>query len=450
MIDAQIEGPLKLGQPDELMVYLHLPFCSTRCGYCDFYSETGVSEARIAATLQGILREAEWYRRIFPDAHVSSLYLGGGTPSLVPSKLLAPFLDGLSQLFAPASSASPEGSEEEFEWSFEANPESLNSEKLDLLAGFGVNRLSLGVQSFNDRFLGALDREANGRMVRRALDEVQNNGRFQLSLDLMTGLPGQSHADVAVDAEHLLAYAPEHISLYSLTVEHGTPLARRVKEGLVSLGAPAYRDALWETAARILRGNGYRHYEISNFSLPGKHARHNSGYWRGRPYIGLGPGAVGTLPIGGTSDAASKDVTQVGVRGVRAVQAARAVRITNPELHNYLRAGGGRGDAPHTLEYLSGKELLLERFLMGLRTSEGVQLQSCAHEFGFETAQLHTVLTSWDGAEYLDRRCLGAGRAALRRSGRMLLDRLLPDLAARLESLSDHSGVQRVMHHPQA
>jgi len=424
MIDADIEAVLKLRQPDELMVYLHLPFCSTRCGYCDFYSETGVGEARMAATLRGMLREAEWYRTMHPNARVSSLYLGGGTPSLVPSKLLAPFLDGLSQLFAPAPSASPEGSEEEFEWSFEANPESLNPEKLDLLAEFGVNRLSLGVQSFNDRFLRALDRQADGRMVQRAIDAVQQNGGFQLSLDLMTGLPGQKHVDVAADVEQVLAYAPEHISLYSLTVEHGTPLARRVEQGLVSMGAPAYRDTLWETAAALLRRNGYRHYEISNFCLPGKHARHNSGYWRGRPYIGLGPGAVGTLPL----------AVSPGLR---------ALRITNPELHNYLRAAGKYGDAsvPHRLEYLNGQELLLERFLMGLRTSDGVQLSSCAHEFGLELSHLRNILEGWEGAEYLDRRCLGAGRAVLRRSGRMLLDRLLPDLAVRLEALSNEPGV---------
>lgn len=416
MIDPQIEAPLQVCQPQELMVYLHLPFCSTRCGYCDFYSETDVSEQRIAATLQGMLGEAEWYRRIYPNARVSSLYLGGGTPSLIPSKLLSPFLTELSRLFAPSDMTTGE-----FEWSFEANPESLNAEKLEILAESGVSRLSLGVQSFDDRFLRALDRQADGRMVRRALEEVQDSSRFQLSLDLMTGLPGQTHVDVITDAEQLLSYTPEHISLYSLTVEEGTALARQVKEGLVRLGAPAHRDMLWEAAARILRRNGYRQYEISNFCLPGKHARHNSGYWRGSPYLGLGPGAVGTLPF------------PAGVR---------AVRITNPGLHDYLRAAGTQGGAApaHALEYLSGKDLLLERFLMGLRTREGVQLASCAQELGVELTDLHSVLESWEGAGHLDRRRLGSGSAALRHSGRMILDRLLPDLAVRLESLSTETG----------
>jgi len=418
MIDAQIETALKLGRPNELMVYLHLPFCSTRCGYCDFYSETDVGEARIDATLRGILREAEWYKDIYPNARVSSLYLGGGTPSLVPSKLLAPFLGRLAQLFAPVNYRAAETSVDVFEWSFEANPESLDPKKLAVLAESGINRLSLGIQSFEDRFLRALDRQADSSMVRRALEAVQQNGSFQVSLDLMTGLPGQSHVDVAADVHRVLSYAPQHISLYSLTVEQGTPLDRRINEGLVSLGAPSHRDNLWETAAALLRRHGYRQYEISNFCLPGKHARHNSGYWRGRPYIGLGPGAVGTLPLAVNSS-------------------ARAVRITNPGLLEYLRLMKSQ-DAPglaHTLEYLSFQDLLLERFLLGLRTSEGVRLGACAGEFGIDEAHLRAVLKSWEGAPYLDRRSFGAGRAVLRRGGRMLLDRLLPDLAVRLETL---------------
>ena len=424
MIDAQIETALKLGRPNELMVYLHLPFCSTRCGYCDFYSETDVGEARIDATLRGILREAEWYKDIYPNARVSSLYLGGGTPSLVPSKLLAPFLGRLAQLFAPVNYRAAETSVDVFEWSFEANPESLDPKKLAVLAESGINRLSLGIQSFEDRFLRALDRQADSSMVRRALEAVQQNGSFQVSLDLMTGLPGQSHVDVAADVHRVLSYAPQHISLYSLTVEQGTPLDRRINEGLVSLGAPSHRDNLWETAAALLRRHGYRQYEISNFCLPGKHARHNSGYWRGRPYIGLGPGAVGTLPLAVNSS-------------------ARAVRITNPGLLEYLRLMKSQ-DAPglaHTLEYLSFQDLLLERFLLGLRTSEGVRLGACAGEFGIDEAHLRAVLKSWEGAPYLDRRSFGAGRAVLRRGGRMLLDRLLPDLAVRLETLVIKSGV---------
>ncbi|TVR87423.1 MAG: coproporphyrinogen III oxidase family protein [Spirochaetaceae bacterium] len=435
MIDAQIEAPLRLGQPDELMVYLHIPFCSTRCGYCDFYSETDVGELRIAATLKAILREAEWYRAIYPKARFSSLYLGGGTPSLIPSKLLAPFLARLARLFAPATQGSMHSSTDEFEWSFEANPESLDPEKLSVLAESGVNRLSLGVQSFNDRFLRALDRQADSQMVQRALEEIQNNGRFELSLDLMTGLPDQSKDDVAADVQRLLNYRPEHLSLYSLTVERGTPLERRVQEGLVSLGAPSHRDSLWETATALLRRNGYQHYEISNFCLPGKHARHNSGYWQGRPYLGLGPGAVGTLPLA--------PLGPPGERVPASPPGERAVRIGNPGLREYLQATGVSGGLrpAHQLEYLSGQDLLLERFLLGLRTSGGVRIGACAAEFGVDEAALRTVVESWKGAVYLDRRSFAAGRVALRQGGRMLLDRLLPDLAVRLESLPNESGL---------
>ncbi|MFN2311554.1 MAG: coproporphyrinogen-III oxidase family protein [Spirochaetia bacterium] len=442
MIDAQIETALKLGRPNELMVYLHLPFCSTRCGYCDFYSETDVGEARIDATLRGILREAEWYKNIYPNAHVSSLYLGGGTPSLVPCKLLAPFLGRLARLFAPVNYGAAETSVDVFEWSFEANPESLDPEKLAVLAESGVNRLSLGIQSFEDRFLRALDRQADSSMVRQALEAVQQNGSFQLSLDLMTGLPGQSHVDVAADVHRVLTYAPQHISLYSLTVEQGTPLDRQINEGLVSLGAPSHRDNLWETAAALLRRHGYRQYEISNFCLPGKHARHNSGYWRGRPYIGLGPGAVGTLPLAVASSVVAAEVPAVAPA---VNSSARAVRITNPGLLEYLRVMKSQ-DAPgsaHTLEYLSFQDLLLERFLLGLRTSEGVRLGVCAGEFGIDEAHLRAVLESWEGAPYLDRRSFAAGRAVLRRGGRMLLDRLLPDFAVRLESLVIKSCVSK-------
>lgn len=419
MIDPQLEVPLRAAAPEELAVYLHLPFCSTRCGYCDFYSETSIGSTRMAATLDEILREAAWYRSLYPNSGVRSIYVGGGTPSLIPAALLAPFLGRLRTIFDLTEPHLPAGSNAGTEWSFEANPESIDRQKLQILAELGVNRLSIGVQSFQNRFLRSLDRQADQSSVVRALEFVASLGAFELSMDLMTGLPGQSTTDAEHDLQRLLSYKPGHVSVYSLTVEEGTPLAKQVRDGQVALATAQHRDRVWTHVAAQLRRTGYMQYEISNFCLPGKQSRHNSWYWQGKPYLGLGPGAVGTLPLPGTSP--------------------QAVRISNPVLSQYLPAGHGAAGPgatpPHHCEQLSAAELLLERFLLGLRTQAGVALGPLAQELMLNEAALRNALSSWRGAAYLDQRCLPRGRVVLRQAGRLVLDSLLPDLAQKLEGL---------------
>ena len=412
----------------ETSVYVHIPFCSSRCNYCDFYFETGRSPRVMAAVLDRIIEEAEYFLAAMGHPRIPSIYFGGGTPSVVPPVLLEGFLDRFCSLLFP--SGRPAG-EERPEWTFEANPESVTPELVEVLARAGVSRISLGVQSFRDELLAALTRRADGRTVTKALTLLDDAARGRiphLNIDLMTGIPGQSIPTLEADIERATEFHPDHFSLYSLTVEERTPLKQAVERGTARPVSPEGEESLWLAARDRLEAGGYEWYEISNFALPGCRSRHNSSYWRLDPYLGLGPGAVSTLPMRET------DRDRAG--GEPDGQAA-PFRLTNPNLFVYA----SRIDRSwnHMVEPLSSRAFLFDHFLTGLRTSEGVSLGRLESIFDIDLRKvLSAQLEKWRRVGYLDEAMLDGEEKRLRLSpaARLLLDLRLIEVSEWIDSLA--------------
>lgn len=263
-------------------LYVHLPFCRRKCAYCDFYSLTGshTEPDAMARYVSALLCHAKaWRDRLFPRA-ADTLYLGGGTPSLLPPAELVRLVKGMRGLFALPSGA---------EITLEANPDSLEDRVLYAALESGVNRLSLGVQSFDDRHLSALGRLHTAGQARLAIKRARRAGFDNLSLDLMFGLPGQTARGLSRTLDEALSFSPGHLSCYLLKLEPGTPLYE--KKHLLLLPDEQEQTAQYELICERLAKAGYVHYEISNFALEGRQSRHNLKYWQGAEYLGLGAGA---------------------------------------------------------------------------------------------------------------------------------------------------------------
>jgi len=276
-----------------LSLYVHIPFCVAKCGYCDFNSyalegllETGRAGADWAPRYaDALLREMEARCRALGlgGRGVETLFFGGGTPSLFPPEETARVLDALKRRF----DLSPEA-----EVTLEANPGAADAARFAALREAGVSRLSIGVQTFDDLALRRLDRAHTGEEARAAFRAAREAGFGNVSLDLMFGIPFQTLADAASDLEAALALGPEHISAYELTIEPGTAFhALHARGRLAGLPDEEAALAMWELRDRLLSRAGYERYEISNFARPGFRCRHNLNYWRRGEYLGLGAGA---------------------------------------------------------------------------------------------------------------------------------------------------------------
>lgn len=255
-------------------VYVHIPYCHSKCAYCDFYSSprAGTAPRLVAA----IAKEYE-LRRNEADGPVSTVYIGGGTPSVLPDSLLAELVDALPR---------PEG-----EFTIEVNPEDVTMERVRAWRSMGVNRVSMGVQSLADSELAAIGRRHSAARAMRAAADIREAGITNISLDLICGLPGQTRESWMQSLAAALAFRPEHLSAYILSYEPGTRLTAMLRAGKIRRTDDAVIEGMYSDLRGMAREAGYEHYEISNFALPGFRARHNSGYWAGVPYIGLGPAA---------------------------------------------------------------------------------------------------------------------------------------------------------------
>ena len=317
-------------------LYVHIPFCRTKCPYCDFYSVS--DDSLISHYLAALNTEARLYRDQFPS--FDSLYLGGGTPSLLTSARLAALIKNLRRTFTLAPDT---------EITLEANLDDVTPEKLRLWRELGINRLSLGVQSFDEAELRFLKRRHTARRTFKALELIRAAGFHNLGLDLIYGLPGQSLDDWRHTLKTALSFAPEHLSCYQLTVAGHTPLGRMVAEGLVQLPDEETQRQFFLLTAQFLTAPGYLHYEVANFARGEQYrCRHNLKYWTRTPYLGLGPAA-------------------------HSFQAGR--RWWNVASVEKYCAALNAGEAPVAeAETLTPTQILLETLLLGFRTRDGVSL----------------------------------------------------------------------------
>ena len=256
-------------------LYVHVPFCASKCSYCDFYSLAGRADCR-ESYVAAILRESLSYIGL----SFQTMYIGGGTPSVLGPDLLDRLIAGLRSNFDLTDT---------IEATIEANPDSATFELLQVAARNGITRLSLGVQSLSDAELNSVGRAHTAAQAVTAIKVAKNLGFKRLSADLIAGLPGQTWLSLTKSLETLLELGIDHLSLYCLSIEDGTPLARNIPDNLPSDDAQV---ELFEKAGCLLAEHGFRHYEISNFARPGFECQHNLNYWRGGEYLGLGPAAA--------------------------------------------------------------------------------------------------------------------------------------------------------------
>ena len=262
-------------------LYIHIPFCRTRCIYCDFCSSTlGVDEQ--AAYAEALCSEIANRQCEAGNEPIHSIYFGGGTPSMLNLRLLEKILSSLRQTFRIEADA---------EVTIEANPDDINLSRIEGWMRLGFNRLSLGVQSLNDDMLQLLHRRHTAQQAIEAVQMAQQAGMSNISIDLMYGLPSLSLSAWDDTLSRTLSLPVTHLSAYCLTIEQRTPIAQAIQDGSLSLPEDEQYEAAYRLLVERTRQAGFVHYEISNFAREGYRSRHNSGYWNGTPYIGLGAGA---------------------------------------------------------------------------------------------------------------------------------------------------------------
>lgn len=335
-----------------LALYIHVPFCIHKCLYCDFYSTT--RRDLLPRYLKALQQEVVHYAAspLFSGQSLSTIYWGGGTPSLLPP-------DDLQRLMRQITAAWPLSGEAEI--TLEANPGALDSSHLPGYRTAGINRLSLGIQSFDDRELALLSRIHNAADAEAAFAAARRAGFEDLSLDLIFALPGQSLATWHHSLQRALDLGPEHLSLYSLTIEPETPLHREVAAGRLHPCDEELEREMLLAGKETLEAAGYDHYEISSYARPGRTARHNRHYWSGLPYLGLGPAAHSFA--GGERWWNSRD------------------------LHRYITEAAAGRIAPAGREHIGRNEAMGERLLLGLRRAEGVDLAAWQRDFGSDLLQ---------------------------------------------------------------
>ena len=266
-------------------IYVHFPFCVSRCSYCDFVSHTPTVIPQRTYT-DAVVRELERCAYLLSGA-AATLYFGGGTPSLWEADELARFVD--------AARLQP-GLLPGVEVTLEANPSEVCPRWIDQRLSAGVNRISLGVQSLSDELLRRIDRRHDSSCALEAIEAVAHAGLETFSVDFIFGLPGQTRADWQSTLERVVDFGIPHLSVYGLTLEPSTPLGRRVRQRQLRLPADGLQADMLFDARRTLVEAGYEHYEVSNYAMPGHRARHNSAYWSMVPYLGIGAGSHGFVP----------------------------------------------------------------------------------------------------------------------------------------------------------
>jgi oxygen-independent coproporphyrinogen-3 oxidase len=381
-----------LSEPPPLGVYVHWPYCTRICPYCDFnvVRDRGRREEQ-QALVQAILQDLAAQRRLTGPRRLVSVFFGGGTPSLMAPDHVAEIVGAARALWT---------AELDLEVTLEANPTDAETARFEVLAAAGVNRLSLGVQSLDDGALAFLGRNHDAR---QAIDAAARARAVfpRVSIDLIYARPGQGVAEWTRELEAAAALGVEHISPYQLTIEDGTAFGRAVGRGRWSPPDPEAGAVLFETTQRVLEGLGFEAYEVSNHARgEAARARHNLVCWRGQDYVGAGPGAHGRLTLDGRRTATRADAR---VRG-------------------YIRSVAETGLGWAAREPLAPREQAEERLLTGLRTVEGVGLQ--------EIAPLGPDPEAIDQLARAGLILVQGGRLIATAAGRLVLDRLTTELAA--------------------
>ena len=358
------------------MIYIHVPFCQSRCIYCDFYSTVLGLEYREKyvekACLEITRRASELHA-----APLRSVYFGGGTPSLLEPRQLGRLLEAVARhhVLSPDTEITLEG-----------NPDDVTAERVAQWRSMGINRVSLGVQSLHDATLRLLRRRHTAAQAVNAVDTLVKGGIGNVSIDLIYGLPGQTLSQWTEDLDAALRLPVTHLSSYALSVEEGTALHAMLMDHRVETASDELYLSEYELLIDKAREHHFKHYEVSNFALDGRESRHNSGYWEGVPYVGIGPGA-------------------------HSYDGCRTRRHNLPDLKGYVAE---EDSVPHELEHLSLRERFNEAVFTALRTSRGLDVKALLQDYPREWV---------DDLSVAARSHISGGRLRYAKSGRLCLTR---------------------------
>ncbi|MCG8340025.1 MAG: radical SAM family heme chaperone HemW [Cytophagales bacterium] len=365
-------------------IYIHIPFCKQACHYCNFHFSThrGLQETM----LEAIAQELKMQRDYMQGERVDSIYLGGGTPSLLEVAALDKLLVQVAQLFVLA---------DDVEVTLEANPDDLHLVKLKELKVVGINRLSIGIQTFQDGLLRYLHRIHDSQQAIASVQGARKAGFDNLTIDLIYGIPTQGQAMWEADLTRALSLQPAHIAAYCLTIEPKTVFGHWQRKGKLTPVAEEVAARQFESLVETLEVNGYEHYEISNFSRPHHYARHNTNYWKQGSYLGVGPGA----------HSYNGQTRQCNVR------------------HNQQYINGiQQGVIPCTVEVLHNKDHINEYIMTRLRTKWGCDLAWLKTQYGYDLQQEQRVRIDQFTAQQLVR--LESSRLFLTKKGKLLADEI--------------------------
>jgi oxygen-independent coproporphyrinogen-3 oxidase len=389
-------------------LYIHIPFCAQKCDYCDFYSipATAAADGQLLDNfVEALCKDINMQLNTIDAAEINSVYIGGGTPSLLGSRRMKTLLDFLMPILCRGRTTSRKIDE----FTVEVNPESLDEDFLHACAEGGVTRISCGLQTFNAPSRRAAGRRGDTTRLNTALALLREAYGGAFSADIISGLPFQDTAALRRDIETLLTYNPAHVSLYDLTLEENTPLYQNVISSKVILPPPEAAEKLWIFGRDFLETNGYTQYEVSNFAPDGKRSAHNIIYWRMGGWLGAGPSASGTIITDG--DGSSE------THGLR--------RMVNASVKNYV----SNLEPDVSTEPLDRNTLIKESFLMGFRYIEGPDAELFKKRFGCGIENLvPETLRVWRDSGKMQN-----GARALNKDGLMMLNRFLTDCFIELD-----------------
>ena len=353
-----------------LALYAHIPFCETKCPYCDFNTYAGI-ETLIPSYVTALETETALWGNLLGRPAVGTIFFGGGTPSYLPERRIGAVVEAIRAAFDVAPDA---------EVTLEANPDDITEAKLAACLGFGINRLSIGVQSLDDRLLKALGRRHSAAEAVQAYRTAVQAGFSNISIDLMYGLPNQSIEEWRQTLDGAAVLSPPHISMYCLTLEGGTPMEQWVESGQMPAPDPDLAADMFLMAEEVMSRQGYRHYEVSNWARSGFESRHNLTYWRNQPYLGVGPGAHSYLSVYRFSNLKSPKEYIRRLRDISIV--GQSPGPLGPETIKCVPVVDGVETVDQRLE-------MAETLMLGLRLDTGVSVDEFTGRFGVPLTQVY-------------------------------------------------------------
>lgn len=334
-------------------LYLHIPFCQNKCGYCDFYSINNTDEQLLEQYSRAVINEIRAAAAPYAGTPVATVFMGGGTPSLLSPRSIKSIIEQIRVSFALLPAA---------EITIEANPATVTADKIEEYLGSGINRFSLGAQSFSNEDLSILGRLHDAGDILQTVELFHKKGVKNFNLDLIYGIPGQSIEKWKANLKTAVSLQPAHLSAYLLQLEPETPMGRQAAQGIIELAGEETEALMYENTIDILSSLGFRQYEISNFSRPGFECRHNLIYWRGENYLGFGPGAVSYM--------------------------GNKRSINKPELFSYIKnLNSGLKQDARELEVMTPRQQLADAVILGLRLCQGIDVDEINQRFSLDIVQ---------------------------------------------------------------